>query len=639
MEIRKPILALILICSFHYASVAQQKIDSLIQLSEQLQDTSRWNKLIDISEYFFTKDLDSAFHFIQLAHEEIPQNDLDRSSEILLQYANIQIERLQLDGIDDLLNQLIEHYTKTADLEALATCYNHLGRFHYNNLNNDHEPALAAFRKSIEIESGLNDPIRYAKSESNFALMLDAMGRHEEALQSYYAALNALQNAGEKRDVLKLYFNLSYGFGIENRPYFSLDSAIHYGMKGIALGEELDFAFGVAKCQGVVSSALIRKGITDKLALRRGLEVAQASKAFFKNTPFKVDYYHAWLWEGFAQEGLGNGRAAIKIAHDLLDTDYPDESECHRLLHLAYKQVGNYKEALHYHELHRIYTDSVTTESITERLADLQTKYETEKKDQEILTLSQDNEIKALEIKQRNFTLFGSIGVLGLIMALGYSWFKKRSAEKDVALSDVNQKVLRLQMNPHFIFNTLGVIQHLLRGQESKKAAKYLAKFSKLMRQTLEYSREDFIYLEDEIELLDNYVQLQKLSTGQEFEHSITTAEDIDPSEVKVPPMIAQPFIENAIAHGKIGGFEDGKLSLHFSRSGNIVQIEIKDNGVGVADQVPKSGHKSLSTQITKERLQIFEEKFKAQLTFSIAALTPTQKRRGTYILLQVPLI
>lgn len=611
-------------------------IDSLLSVLAGQESPENRETLLILSEAYFSKDLDSSFFYIRMAFDEVQEMSTPQAMQIKGQYAKIQIERLALEGIEDILQDLITYYTEQRDTAKQADTYNDLGRYYFNNKQHKHEQALEAFRKKIELEKILGDSVRYGKALANFALMLDAMGSHDNAMDAYRQALKTLLSAREMQDVLKLYFNISYAYGIENRPYFNLDSAILYGREGIDLAQNMNFPFGIAKCQGVVSSALIRKGKTNPEYLQEGLNAAKASKAFFKDTPFKVDYYHAWLYEGFAEEALGNGYAAITIAEDLLATDYPDESECHRLLHLAHKRVGNYQQALKYLEFHRDYTDSVVTRNLTKELAELQTKYDTEKKDQRIQALSQQSAMQNLELRQRKIILFGSIFTFIILAIAAFFWYKKRVAEKDRKLIDIEQRALQLQMNPHFIFNTLGVIQHLLHENSPEKAGIFLAKFSKLMRQILEFSREDFILLEDEVALLENYIQLQKLSSGQEFDHTITIDEQIIPSEVRVPPMFAQPFIENAIEHGQIGAFEDGKLEIHFTDQRDKLGVEVRDNGIGISPKQTKK-RQSLATQITKERLGIFEKRFKMPLSFIVEDLFSDKQRKGTRMKLQVP--
>ena len=621
-----------------YAQPSTPPADSLLQVFKNSTTSTKWRAAISLAELYMKKDLDSAFLFIAEAFEESKDQLSDEAILVKQAYANVQIERLQLEGIESLLMDIISHYEKTKkDSSQLATSLNHLGRY-YNYLQpRNHEAALTAFRSSLEIQKRLDDPVGYGKSLSNFAIMLYNLER-PEAIEAFHKALNILDAANEQRDVLRIYFNLVYAFSPENKPYYNLDSAIFYGKKGIKLAKALEFPMGLAKLKGVIASPLIRKGYEEPSFLEEGLAAAVESKEFFEGTPFKIDYYYGWLNEGYAEEGLGNYKKAIRIAQDLLKTDFPDQSECHRLLYRAYKGTGDFRQSLYYHELYKDFQDSVTERNMTQELAELQTRYESEIKDQQIESLTQRTAIQKLQLNQRQILLYGSVALFLVLLTAVVFWSQRRAAMKVQALADMEQKLLRLQMNPHFIFNTLGTIQHLLLDNSADLAGRYLSKFAKLVRQTLEFSREDFISLEDELILLENYIQLQKLSTGQDFKHQIILDPEMESTEIKVPPMFAQPFIENAIVHAKLGEFQDGKLEVRFSEKSNFLNVAVQDNGVGISSD-ETSDHQSMAIQITKERLRILETKFKVSLKFSLEDLFPQKERRGTYMNLQLPLL
>lgn len=190
---------------------------------------------------------------------------------------------------------------------------------------------------------------------------------------------------------------------------------------------------------------------------------------------------------------------------------------------------------------------------------------------------------------------------------------KQQRLEMENAMLELEQKALRLQMNPHFIFNALNSIQGLIATQDTKSARYYLAKFSKLMRRVLENSRETHISLEREIDSLEVYLDLERFCGGEKFDFDIQTDEKLNPEETLIPPMLIQPFVENAIIHG-INHLENrkGKITLRFVRDENTLTCEIIDNGIGRAEarnvnkhRVP--GHKSTALAVTEERLNVLK--------------------------------
>ena len=181
--------------------------------------------------------------------------------------------------------------------------------------------------------------------------------------------------------------------------------------------------------------------------------------------------------------------------------------------------------------------------------------------------------------------------------------------EMEKNLIELEQKALRLQMNPHFIFNVLTSIHNLIILNDPDKARYALSKFSKLMRLVLENSREKFISVDDEIETLENYVQLEKLTSGLDMELEIEMDENFDPAEEILPPLMIQPFVENAIIHGLKEIDYQGKIKVGFKLlSEHLLECYVEDNGRGRAKAAEinaqkENYHKSTALQVTQERL------------------------------------
>ena len=185
---------------------------------------------------------------------------------------------------------------------------------------------------------------------------------------------------------------------------------------------------------------------------------------------------------------------------------------------------------------------------------------------------------------------------------------EKERLELEKNLLLLEQKALQLQMNPHFIFNALNSIQNLIGQQDNQKARYNLAKFSKLMRLTLENSRENTIPLEQEIKALENYLALEQFSRGNHFDYEIVVDELLDEETVHIPPMLIQPFVENAIIHGVAHIQHQGKITVEFKEKEAKLICQVTDNGIGrakaktIKSQIDHQ-HKSVALQVTKERL------------------------------------
>jgi len=171
-------------------------------------------------------------------------------------------------------------------------------------------------------------------------------------------------------------------------------------------------------------------------------------------------------------------------------------------------------------------------------------------------------------------------------------------------------KLLRSQMNPHFIFNALSAIQVYVLEHDIEKSTKFLTDFAKLMRQVLKLSHYDYISLKNEGEILGYYLELQQLRFMTPFGYNLHMDDSIDPDAVLVPPMITQPFVENAVEHGIKDLQENGFLDIRFKRVNNQMIIEVEDNGIGIHHSMPlkndkSKSHDSMAIKITKERLDV----------------------------------
>ncbi len=188
---------------------------------------------------------------------------------------------------------------------------------------------------------------------------------------------------------------------------------------------------------------------------------------------------------------------------------------------------------------------------------------------------------------------------------------KQLTIEKEMLM--LEQKALRLQMNPHFIFNALNSIQALVSSNDSKTARLYLAKFSKLMRQILDNSRKPTIPLENEIAALENYLAIEQFCHNHRFEYQLIIDEAVDAEELELPPILIQPFVENAIIHGVSQIEYLGKISVRFSLVGKYLKCEIQDNGIGRSAAAKQKSqrdqqHKSTALLITQERLDLLNK-------------------------------
>jgi len=202
---------------------------------------------------------------------------------------------------------------------------------------------------------------------------------------------------------------------------------------------------------------------------------------------------------------------------------------------------------------------------------------------------------------------------------------------------EVELKALRAQMNPHFLFNSMNSIKGIIIKKDVKNAINYLTKLSSLIRAILSNSEKKSISLANEIEALQLYIQLESLRFTKKFEHQIQVDKNIDSSFVRIPPLILQPFVENAIWHGLIPKLTAPKqLNINLLRKGDFVLCEIQDNGIGrkQSEQVKsKKEHHSMGIDITRKRIQLLHQENEIEI---IDLVDDEGKALGTKVIVKL---
>jgi len=203
--------------------------------------------------------------------------------------------------------------------------------------------------------------------------------------------------------------------------------------------------------------------------------------------------------------------------------------------------------------------------------------------------------------------------VLSLLI---YSILKNREKKFRDKVNTENQikflkdKALRAQVNPHFIFNTLNSIQNFVLQGDFEKSNKFITSFSKLIRMILQQSNHNFIKVADEISMLDKYLELEQMRFGNNFEFNITLDSQIDINSFNIPPMLIQPFVENAVWHGLLNKKEKGVIDITFSLETNeTILCTVKDNGIGIEagkkiKNETSKNRKSMGMSLTNSRLK-----------------------------------
>ena len=244
---------------------------------------------------------------------------------------------------------------------------------------------------------------------------------------------------------------------------------------------------------------------------------------------------------------------------------------------------------------------------------------------------------------QTDLAKFGFI-VLGLgFLYLLYKLTQKQiheiessKAERDKRVAGLELQALRSQMNPHFVHNSLNAIQYFIQRNEVELSEDYLAKFSKLIRLFFEYSRKQHITIEDEVSLLENYLQIEKLRFEDKLAYSIEIDDRIQATEQILPSMILQPIVENAVNHGVFHKKGNGIVKVRFNYiDASTFEIMILDDGIGInkAREIHKrstKNYQSNSSSVLKERVELLQQSEEWDISYSLEDRSENSDETGT---------
>ncbi len=501
----------------------------------------------------------------------------------------------------------LEYYLKSAAIyEALedenqsSKIYNNIG-VAYKSQSLDTK-ALTFFKKSLALQEKLQSP-NIGITQTNIANIYFKQKELDNAFKFYTDAKKSIDENPNPRALGEWYNNI--GAYYDSRNY--KDLAVENWENAIIAFESIQDKFGLADTYTYLAQFYLDQGKE-----KRALDMANTS---------------------------------LRLAKEIHVLEQQSISE--KLLSEIYTKSGNPILALDHYKVYAAIKDSLFKENDIRKSVEASMNYEFEKKE---LIQKEENEKRELLLKEEAKSskmklLFGVLIGL-LLVGIGFLIYNRNHLKKTLTLqkelAEYEQKALHLQMNPHFVFNCLGSISSFIVQNGTDSAIKYLSKFSKLMRLTLEYSKESLIPIDKEIESLQNYLELEQLRFNDKFNFKISKSSDIE-DDVALPPLLIQPFIENAIIHGVIPKKDQGRISIDFSLEKESLICVILDDGIGInTSKLNKENsvlaHKSMALDIIRKRLEMITASTSKTATIAIEELTDTLKVTGTKVTLRLPL-
>lgn len=499
--------------------------------------------------------------------------------------------------------------------------------------------ALDYHQKALELSDEIK--IKNYQDKKNVAICLNSIGNIYISLMQYDLALNQFKKAIEIQEKLKETLGLAINYqniAFVKKELGDLDGALKNYKISLAYNLKLkNNIVGRIVCGNGISSVLTEQGKPEEAlkVLAPILPIVTNSKdQYYISITYvnlgKIYYNLNKLPE--AKEYLESGtRIAKKHGINKIAING------YKYLSKVFYKESNYKRAYELYDKFSSKQEKVINEKNVLYVNKLLSDYEEQVKTSKIKNLEEANK------RNRNLLVI-SLGALALLAILAFSLFRYRTIKNDKLIVTLEQESLRSQMNPHFVFNALNSIKLYIIKNDQKNAVHYLNKFAKVIRKILEASQVKEVSLEEELETMRLYLSIENIRFSNEVNYEEKIDASLNLNKVKVPPLILQPFIENAIWHGLSSKKGDKILTVEvFKESQNYFQINITDNGIGrkASAEIKENKHirrKSIGIDLTKDRLTNFSRYYDNDFEITYIDLEENNIAKGTSVQLKIPL-
>jgi two-component sensor histidine kinase len=537
-------------------------------------------------------------------------------------------DKNDLDSADICLKKAEELYRKTNCGEGvLWNTYKQRFQVYWNR--SDYPNAQEYGLKFLQSAEKINSAYDQAMAYTMIAVVFYKTDQFEKGLVFNDKAAERLTKITDSKKRQKVLYFLSVRYMthyLATRSTASIQKSLQYNLQHLALSKELKDTAQFARSYFNLSG-------TEEESKNWNKAMAYLDSGYlFINRKDTID-----LWDYYANKSslyieLKNSVRAILYADSALICANALEyklyiAESQRLISEAANLTGDYKKAYTASKTERVIRDSINNVERTKIVAELEKKYNQAKN---------ENTIKDLD-KKKQLYLF--LAIAGLLTATTIGFFlRQQSLKHKKNILETEQRLNRARMNPHFFFNALTTLQKFaLRDNDGQAMATNLSRFSNIMRETLESTYKEYVTIEQEMEFLNEYLEVQKIRFPKTFSYEVTAGKELDIDELQIPAMIIQPFVENSIEHGFVGVEYPGKIGVNFTIENKELQIQITDNGKGLYTTAKeKNEHISRASQIIKDRIYLLNIKLKTKAGFVI---NNNSSGNGVTVKIHLPLL
>lgn len=600
-----------------------------LQTKEEVRSLANFGKML-----YCAGQLDSAIHFYKVAVKKAENQAVNLEGPALLSKLGFLFQTAgNLDSSAHYFQKGLYVAKSVSDSLSLGsisvglgTYYQHLGQM---------DSAVSLYLRALQIAELIDSKELLITARLNLSTYYYDHQPNKLRIGDFEEMLRLTREIGDRQREMSVLEWLGY-LQTDSGDY---ELAIAYFNEGLDVSRSIQDAYGELLLLQGISYTYNTSG--DHLR-----SIANNNKIIDRARSTGYETYLPSIYTNNVTNYLALGQYQNAINDALQAIDAGEKSgqvelyyKVYKDLGTAYEKLGQFRKAYESQVEYTKLNAKILDESKSKQLTEMETKYETEKKEAEIVALSNQAMIRDLELKQKNTVIIVGLAMLILVSIGTYLFIRQRNLKSQQTQMELEQRFLRSQLNPHFISNALLAVQNFMLKNETDNAALYLSKFAKLMRETLENSRKEFILLEDEVKMLSNFIDIHKMRLNDTFDYQIEISEDIDPETDSIPPMFVQPFVENAIEHGIPNARERGRIDISFAKEGEYISIEVRDNGGGiVSDKAKVSDHVSLSTTIIKERMVVFNKTLKSKIEVAMENVKgENQQIEGSRVELKVP--
>lgn len=538
----------------------------------------------------------------------------------------------------ELANQLNDVELKVSVLNMTGVVYRRIDAV--SSALDKHNAALALAESQSEKSRALLKGI--AISQNSIGNIYLLLRDYDDAEKFFKMAINSEANLTSDLGLAINYGNL--GITYEERKQY--DKALENYKKSLEYNNKINNDLGRVICNNSIGQVYLKQGKSSK-ALSLINEVLPKAEKIGDKFYIALTYINL----GWAYSELGNHQLGEEYL--IKGKDIADENDHKQFLSMAYmhlsqlkEQQGNYQEALAYQRSSQEVQEEYLNQANQKYVTNLIYKYDSEQKKNTIELLKRNNQIAQIELSQSKknnlFILLLSLLLL-IILFILYRQMRLKNAKQRL---NAEQKLMRSQMNPHFIFNALLSIRIYLQNSNVEDAMRYLNQFAKLIRSILTSSLEKEITLQEELDTMQLYVNIENIRFCNEIQYAVHIDERVDLKAIKIPSLILQPFIENALWHGLQPKEGEKLLTLDVAlKNDEFVTISITDNGIGrkktmeIASEKVNTQKKSIGINLTLRRLQNFSKNLRNTYALRFIDLYDEQEYpAGTQVLIDLPI-